>query len=407
MSDSAKESRPNRDIGACVFTLSLALVLFLLVGCGTNEGRKASLTEDEIRSLSYAPQPSRPDELIVSGEVITCQDVMAPSFGRQDATPTFREKLVELAKVATLEEFMELARPQVRQRLNANITNVILYRRAERTLGDKVDETLEAAAEKELRRFVLEHGGNNAQADEALKARGQTRTSFKQAWKKQALAQYAYSSQIPRNRPVTYSELVAAYDEMKDEYFVKPGSVQFRLIDVQPARMVMNDPNADPSRAARALAESLVTRIIAGEDFAALAKEFSHGFRAESGGLWTPRDPESLAEPYTILADAAAQIEVGQIAGPLDAPGHCFIMKLEAKDPKGYLPLAQVQDQVEEEIAGYRNLQALEQLDEEVAQQIAVADTDRFLDYCLEQIYRTATESASAQAADDSVGERP
>ncbi len=372
-----------------VLALCLLMSLGALAGCDSNEKKKASLTDEEIRSLTYAPKPSRADELFVSGEVITCQDVMAPSSGEAASTPTFREKLVELAKIAPLEEFMELARPQTRQRLDASITNIVLYKRARRTLGDKVDETLENAAEKELRRFVLEHGGNNAQADEALKAMGRTRTTFKEYWKKQALAQYAYSSKLPRSRPITYSELVAAYDRMKDGSFVEPGTIQFRLIDIQAAKMAVTDPDGDPVRAARALADSLVTRIFAGEDFGALAKEYSHGFRAAFEGLWTPRDPASLAEPYTILAGAAEQIDVGEIAGPLEAPGRFFIMKLEAKKPKGYRLLEAVQDQVEKQIVADRNLEAVQQLDDEVAQQIAAAGTDRFVDHCLEQLYRS------------------
>jgi hypothetical protein len=394
---------PGRDAQVRVSAAGMGLVLCLLVllgvlaGCESDDGKKASLTEEEIRSLTYAPQPIRADELIVSGEVITCQDVMAPTQAEATSTPTFRERLVELAKVATFEEYQELARPQVRQRLDASITNIILYKRARRTLGDKVDETLEAAAERELRRFVVEHGGNNAQADEALKAMGRNRTTFKEYWKKQALAQYAYTSKLPRSRPITYSELVTAYDRMKDASFIEPGTIQFRLIDIQVAKMTLPDPGSDPVQAARALAESLVTRIFEGEDFAALAKEYSHGFRAESGGLWTPRDPASLAEPYTILADAAERIEVGEVAGPLDVPGHCFIMKLEAKKEKGYRPLAEVQDQVEKQIAADRNLEALQQLDKEVAQEIAAADTDRFVDYCLEQVYRSVKESPQVQ----------
>lgn len=372
----------------------LLLVLGMLAGCEGNDKKKAALTDEEIRRLSYAPKPSRPDELLVSGEVITCEDIMAPSPDQVSSAPAFREKLLELAKVASFDEFMELARPQVQQRLNTNITNIVLYKRAQRTLGDKVGEALDNEADKELRRFVLEHGGNNAQADEALKAIGKNRATFKEYKKRQMLARYAFSSRVARNRPITYSELVAAYDRMKDGYFGTPGVVQFRLIDIQVAKMALSDPNGDPARAARALAESLVTRIMAGEDFAALAEKYSHGFRAASGGLWTPRDPESLAEPYTILAGAAGQIEVGQIAGPLDAPGHAFIMKLEQKKEKGYRPLAEVQDQVEKQIEEDRSLEALQQLDKEIAQETSVADTDRFLDYCLEQLYRSANASA-------------
>lgn len=375
------------------FVSCILTAFAVLAGCGNNQARRAALTEEEIRSLSHAARPSRADELLVSGEVITCRDVFGPSFGQTESDPAFTEALAELARVATLDEFKKLARPQVRQRLNANMTNIILYRRAQRTLGDKVDETLERAAEKELRRFVLEHGGNSAQADEALRARGQNRTTFKQHWKRQALAEYAYSARLPRNRPITYRELVAAYEKMKDEYFTEPGVIQFRLIDIRTARMAAASPDGDPTVAARTLAESLVTRLMMGEEFAALAKEYSHGFRAEFGGLWTPRNPQALAEPYTLLAEAAAKIDVGEIAGPLEVPGRFFIMRLESKKEQGYRPLAEVQDQVERQIMADRNLAALEELDAEITQQIAAADTNDFLDHCLEQWYRSARQS--------------
>ena len=384
--------RPGAFLTLCGVTL--LLVLFA-AGCEGDAKRKAALTEKEIARLTFAPKPTRFDELIVSGETITCEDIMAAAAQRGASANSFQEKLEELAGATTLEQFTELARPQMRQRLNGRITNIVLYQRAKRELGEKIDETLENMAEKELRRFVLEHGGNNAQGDEALKAIGMNRSTFKEYRKKQMLAEYSISSKLAKNQPITYSELVAAYDRMKDAVFVRPGQVQFRLIDIKAASVELADPNDDPVRAARALAESLVTRIIAGEDFGTLAEEYSHGFRRTFGGLWTARDPTSLAEPYTVLAGVTEKIEVGQIAGPIDVPGHAFIMKLEQKREKGYWPLADVQEQVEERIRTDRRVESLRRLDAEVAEQTGVADTDRFLDDCLERLHRTVNPSSA------------
>ena len=369
----------------------LPLLVVIVTGCSDADGKKAALTAEEIERLTYAPEPVRPGTLMVSGETLTCEDVMlSPAEPNSTA---FKDQLEQRARLTTLEQFLQLERPGARKRLDSRIANIVLYKRAEHELGEKVDETLDAVTEKELRRFVLDHGGNNAQADEALRALGMNRTSFKEYKKRQLLARYAVSSTMPKNSPITYSEMKAAYDEMKDAVFVKPGMIEFRLIDIQVARMVLTDPNED---AVRALAESLVTRLCAGEDFGQLAEEYSHGFRREYGGLWEERDPESLAEPYAILAEYAEKIKAGEIAGPIDAPGHAFIMKLEAKREKGYLPLAEVQDKVEERIRNDRWLASLEELNAEVAAQTAVADTDFFLDACLERLYRTANLSPSA-----------
>ena len=369
--------------------LVLGLPMFWGAGCGEEGSKKAALTPEEIERLTFAPKPAAPDILMVGGETISCEDVIAPSSERAAEGDSFKDRLEQLAAAATLEQFLEVARPETLRQLNSRIANVVLYKRARRQLGDKIDTQLENLATKELRKFVLEHGGNNAQADEALKAIGMTRSGFIEFKKKQILSEYSVSSQIPQDRPITYSEVASAYDEMKDQVFVRPAMIQFRLIDIEAAKIELADPNDDPVDVARALAEQLVTRIIAGEDFGKLAEEYSHGFRKTYGGLWTPRDPESLAEPYGVLPEVAEKIEVGEIAGPIDVPGHAFILRLEQKREKGYHPLNEVQEQVEEKIRMDRRVEALRRLDEEVAAQTAVANTEPFLDYCLTRLYRT------------------
>ncbi len=342
-------------------------------------------------------KPVGPDELLVSGERITCEDIMDLGPGRDAPGASFKAALEEMARATTLEQFMEIARPRVRQQLGANVSSIVLYKRAQRQLGDKIDDTLDKLVEKDLRRFVIEHGGNNARADEALREMGMNRATYKERKKKQILAEYAVESRMARGRPITHSELVATYERIKDEAFVRPALIQFRLIDISAGKVELTDPNDDPVRAARRLAEELVTRIVAGEDFGTLAEEYSRYaeyYIRGSEGLWSARDPASLAEPYAVLAGVAEKIEVGQIAGPIDVPGHAFIMELVQKRPKGYVPMSEVQEQVEGHIEDTRRLEAIARLDAEIVEQMVLADTDGFLRRCLERLYYAANPPA-------------
>ncbi len=380
----------DRSSRVAILAVAAVAVGLVMAGCGGTEAKKASLTEEEVQRLTEAAKPVAPDELIVSGERITCEDIMTISSGQEASNASFKTWLEEMAKVATLEQFMEVARPRVRQQLGANVSNIVLYKRARRQLGDKIDDTLDKLVEKELRKFVIEHGGNNAEADEALRTMGMNRTTFKEHKKKQILAQYSVESKMSRNRPITHSELVATYERMKDEAFVEPGLIQFRLIDISAAKVELADPNENPVEAARKLAESLVTRIVAGEDFGKLAEEYSKYadyYISGSEGLWPARDPESLAPPYAVLTDWAKRMKEGEVAGPVDAPGHAFIMKLVQRRDKGYLPLAEVQEKVEENIEDTRRIAAVARLDAEIVEQMALADTDGFLNDCLERLY--------------------
>lgn len=384
-------------IGAWILGGFAAVLVCLAGGCDSYDSKKAALTEQEIRDLTYGFEPSRPGELMVSGEKVTCEDVLASVPEEASMPASFKERLEQLAVAMPLDAFLESARPVLQRRLYTNVTNIVLYKRASRQIGDKVEDTLEKLAESQLRQFVMEHGGNNAQADEALKAMGLNRMTFKERKKREALAEYAVSTRIARNRPITYSETAAKYDEMKDPLFVRPGVLQFRLIDIEVAKMELSDPNDNALQKAQSLAESLVTRICAEEDFGALAEQYSHGFRAAMGGLWEPRDPESLADPYDVLAKIAEKIEVGEIAGPIAVPGRFFIMKLVRKEEKGYLSLPEVQDQVERQIRIDRRLEGLKELDTEIASQIQLVDTGEFVDHCLKQLHAAANSDTPAQ----------
>jgi parvulin-like peptidyl-prolyl isomerase len=372
----------------------LTAVLWSMAGCTDSNSKKAALTEQEITRLTLAQKPERPDQIIVNGETITWDDLLAALPEDNATAPPVEDWLRKAAQEMSLRRFLEEQRPLMQQRLNRRIEGVVLSKQAERELGDvKVEEKLEEYAEKELRRFIFEeHGGNGAAADEALQKAGMNRLTFKQWRKKQSLAEYLVESRYARKRPITYRELLAQYDQMKEKRFVREGVLQLRLIDIEVAKVPLQDPNGDPTQEARRLAADLRRRIEAGEDFAALARQYSHGTWAEQGGLWRPRNPDSLAAPYDVLAQKAQGMQQGQVAGPLEAPGRFFIIKVEEKQERGYQPLDEVQEEVRKEILYKRRLQVLEELDAEVEQQIAVADTGRFVDYCLEQFYRQVRE---------------
>lgn len=148
---------------------------------------------------------------------------------------------------------------------------------------------------------------------------------------------------------------------MKDEFFFRRAVLRFRLIDIEPAKLEVTDPNQNRLEKAEELADELMGRLRTGEDFGELAKRYSNGHRAMFGGLWKPVEPGSLAKPYDILAGEAERIKPGQIAGPIKAGEHIFIMKLEDKQSAGFEPFEDVQSQVEAQIFFERRKKAVDE----------------------------------------------
>jgi peptidyl-prolyl cis-trans isomerase SurA len=354
------------------------VVLFVLAGAGCWQLDKSTLIENQLARVEKAGTPKDPNGLAVSvaGQTITSGEIIQ----------SLSQRLRLPARTGDFESFKEQAAPHVRQALTDKVSYFLLYERAKRDLGNKIDLMLEKEVEDERRKFLAGFGGDSVGAEEYLKAQGWDWDSFRQVQKNLALI----SLQQPRTRPVTYSDLLDCYNRMKEESFAVDARITVRVIEIQPARLVASNPSHSVLEKARELAESLVGRIRAGEDFGELARQYSHGHRREFGGLWKARRPESLAEPYDLLAAEAGGMQPGDISGPIETAGaeHIFIVRLEEKQPKGFRPLSEVQRQVEYRVLADRKKEAAEELDAGLAELAALEEEDRFIDFCVRRMYQ-------------------
>ncbi len=377
--------------------------LWFVTGCG--DSGKSALTESELARIAVAEKIRLVEAegglvLMVGGEAVSSDEIIkAPvEFGRSYISPL--EHFEPVVKTSSLTQFKERARGELKAIVFNKISQMLLYQEAKRQAGPNIDESLEKAAEKEMRKFILRFGADEAEADQALKKMGMDRKKFKERQKKLILTQSYIASKMPRYRPPTYQELLDLYNQMKDKSFFKPGIIQFRLIDIEVAKVGITEPNqtsassVEPNKLeeARKLAGQLMSRIIAGEDFAALAQQFSHGHRREFGGLWQPIQPESLASPYDVLASEAEKIQPGQVAEPIETPEHIFIMKLEKKQPAGYEPFQNVQTQIEGKIFNDRRNEVINKLNAKLLEQTELGQTNEFVDFCLERIYQMSNQ---------------
>jgi peptidyl-prolyl cis-trans isomerase D len=184
--------------------------------------------------------------------------------------------------------------------------------------------------------------------------------------------------------------MMSAYDATKEQLYAKPGVLQFRLIDLEPAKMRDIDANRPRQEQAMELIDGIVKRIKQGEDFGQLAEEYSKANKALTGGLWPKLAPDSLVAPYDILVRQAATMKPGETTGPVEVKGHIFVMQLVEYQPKSVEPFEKVQSQVKARISFERMRQAIDKLNEELVEQASSADRERFVDFCVREIYRDA-----------------
>jgi parvulin-like peptidyl-prolyl isomerase len=186
------------------------------------------------------------------------------------------------------------------------------------------------------------------------------------------------------------------YENAKDEQFHTQAMVQFRVIDIMPAKLKLdvNDPNLTRDEAAKRLVTTVMEKLKAGEDFGALAKQYSYDpVRAPLGGLWTPVGVGSLASPYDVLEAAAVKLEPGQVAEPIETKDHIFILKLESKRAESYEPFEKVQHNVEMSIKYQRRKDAVDKLTTKLMAQADIGDKNTFLELCLQKAYQQAKQN--------------
>jgi len=378
-------SKEKSYLSSCGVYIMCFCALCLTGGCGGSD--KSKLTDEELALIPLSQREGLPEcsggfVLSVSGEVISSEEVIAPLMAY----------LTPIAQKNSFDKFSEHAKPAIEQILTTQIVNLLLYQQAKKNAGEQIDEQLDKAAAAEVQKFIANFGGDYAKAEQSLAKAGLDWTSFKEHQKKMIMGQSYLSSKMPVKQPITHSELVARYNEIKDEAFGLPAIIKFRLIDIETAKLEKTDPNRNKREQAQELAGELINRIDSGEDFGALARQYSHGYRAGFGGLWEPVQPGSLAEPYDILADEAERMEPGQIAGPIGAGERIFIVKLEEKQTASFEPLEKVQKQVEMQIALERQKKVVDELVAQLAKQAAIGEQDKFIDFCLEEIYRRSNQ---------------
>ncbi len=358
----------------------VALALSVITGCGGNE--KPKFTKEQLAAIPLPQTTGLPEcsggfVLVVGDESLTADEIVHPLL----------EYLGPVAQANDYQQFEKQIRSDVEQFVVGKIANILLYQQAKRELGEGLDERLEKLADAEVQKFIVSFGGDYAQAEHALKQDGLNWASFKDYQKKIILSQYYISTKLPEERSATYRELLQTYNNMKEESFMTPGKLEFALIDIELAKLKSADTNETAKQIGRDLAAELMERLRSGEDFNSLAKLYSHGYNASSGGRWSPVQPESLAKPYDVLAIEAEKIQPGQVAGPIESGGHIFIMKLIDKQKKTVEPFEKVQKQLEAKIDFDRRKQAADKFGAKLVQQAQMGNKDEFINFCLRKIY--------------------
>jgi peptidyl-prolyl cis-trans isomerase SurA len=251
----------------------------------------------------------------VNGEIITKTDLE----GRQ---------------IAALRQKNPNLRPESDAALKAALAEV-----TPSVIVDAVDEMLMVQKGKELgftmttERFnsIVENikKENKIESDEALvaalKSENMTMADLRKQLERTMMVQQVQQQEIMQKLQVTDTELKAYYEAHKDEFGTVP-SITLREITIN-VPTTAQGINVAQDDEAKAKAEQVRTKILAGEPFARLASDYSDSGSKANGGLVGPLQRTDLSED---LQKAIAGLKTGGVTPVLRTSRGYQIIKIEA-----------------------------------------------------------------------------
>ncbi len=189
---------------------------------------------------------------------------------------------------------------------------------------DRVDSTLRAAWEDEIRRW----GTEAALREELNRSQGlsvtQYRAQLRDRIRRDLTIQSYIQSHRRQSRPVavTDQEIRAFYEAQQAAISRRPASIAFRQIFVTPR------PGGENMAAARAEIERILGLLTEGGDFAALARQYTQdeGTRQAGGDLGWFRRGDGLVREFE---DAAFRVREGAVVGPIETMYGAHLIRVE------------------------------------------------------------------------------
>jgi peptidyl-prolyl cis-trans isomerase SurA len=170
---------------------------------------------------------------------------------------------------------------------------------------------------------------NKIESDEALQAalkqENMTMADLRHQLERTMMVQQVQQTEVMQKLQVTDTELKAYYEAHKDEFGTVP-SVTLREITIN-VPVTAQGVNVAADDAAKAKADEVRAKIVAGEPFARLASDYSDSGSKANGGLVGPLQKTDLSEE---LQKAIAGLKTGGVTPVLRTQRGYQIIKIES-----------------------------------------------------------------------------
>jgi peptidyl-prolyl cis-trans isomerase C len=284
----------------------------------------------------------------VNNEVITREDILGPlrpqieQWRKQDS-PAALESRIRQVIIFKLQEMIEMR---------------LVVQEAKAKLTEDQKKEIDAQINQTIKEMISVEGSLH-QLEMKIQADGSTLEAQKAKLRDEMMFQRFLREKIAPSVQVTHSELLDYYAKVRQERYVIPTKMQLGLVAIKKT-------DAADAEQARALAETVRGRIVAGEDFAALAVRYSRDAMRDKGGDWglMAKGAFRIKE-----VDAALfALKAGQVAPLVETADTFYIVKALDRQEGRVKPFTEVQATLDAEMRDQRYNQAVAKYVQELYQ---------------------------------------
>lgn len=159
--------------------------------------------------------------------------------------------------------------------------------------------------------------------------------------------------------PVSDEDVRAAYDKEQETYKHAEMVRARHILVLAPEKVEPGTDSEKQDAEAKAAITDIHKRLLAGEDFATLARAHSaDGTREQGGDLGWFEHAQMVPE----FANPAFALAPGKISEPVRSPFGYHIIRVDEKKPAGYTPLDDVKDEIKTQISAARASEKLQDI---------------------------------------------
>ncbi len=198
----------------------------------------------------------------------------------------------------------------------------------------------ESAVDDILKKQIKREFGDPITFSKMLRQAGRTYESYRKEEVDMLIFGLMVRNKISQEIVISPKRIERLYNQDQERYRVGERA-KFRMIVVEASRHARGEP--------RKIAEQVLVKARAGEDFAKLANEFSDDARITKGGDrgWIEDKETSLAKE---LKAAVFNLQAGQVSDVIELGGTAFLIKVEERKPAQIKPITEVRIAIEKQL---------------------------------------------------------